>query len=374
MQHKKQHQVLAIIVFCVTLVGAVLAFDLASALAQMVVAQEGPVLRIAGGLAVQEEGMVTVPLSYQANGHEVVALVFSIDFDERCLALDLTDADGDGMPDTSSLHVPPNMSASIMVDVTDTDGEIDVLIADIFPPFTILPDTAQLGEFTFQAICKPTPGGQLAATVAFSNEPPPSFSDTKAKLIQGTASSNAVAILSKIPPTPTATGTRTPLPTSTLPSTPTPTSTPTLIPTAFVSPTATPRLSPTATATLIPTAAPQTLVSRFTADVEIDGVMVQWETSQEVYTRAFQVYRLTLGQRASFVPLRGERLSQGAQGGTYSYFDNTADPAHPYSYLLVEEKQNGKRIAYYSQVATVRFVTIPQPQPQNRILLPLIMR
>lgn len=164
--------------------------------------------------------------------------------------------------------------------------------------------------------------------------------------------------------TPTATNTATA--TSTAPATNTPTATstatatqtPTATPTEPVGPTATPTNTPTstppvvgqeetATPTPIPTAVlPPTAIELVSMSAELqDGVvLVSWETSSEIETLGFNVWRSTNGSRQSamkltetVIPSRGRTDS----GAAYEYLDTTAQSGVHYTYWIEEIELSG---------------------------------
>lgn len=310
-------------------------------------AQTGLILRIGSGLRATEGETVTVPIGYISNGADIAAVVFSIDFDEACFSLDPRDENQDGRPDAIAVAIPAGLFASITYDSSDTNGEIDVIIADYFPPFATLADSDQLLAITFDTICVPPAGGEEKASVNFSTEPAPSFGGTSGQSVTGTTTGSTVTIISKLPP---------PTPTPTI------TPTPTFVPTA-------PPTTPTATPTIVPTATPATIVDRFTGEIQEDGVLLRWQTSREVNTKGFAIHRLPLGQAGSFVPLAGAVAGQGNSGGSYSFLDDQVDADSLYSYLLVEEKSNGRFVAYYDLLV----VMISVDDPSHQVLLPLIL-
>lgn len=289
-----------------------------------VYAQGGPALHIAN-MDTAEDDAVTVPIRYRGNDNEIAAIVFSIDYDESCLHLDLTDADKNGRPDAIVPTVPAGLVASIIVDKSDTDGEIDVIIADYFPPFVILADTDELLTITFQPICQPPAGGMKTAAVNFSTSPEPSFGDISGQSVDGAATNGQVTVMSS-QPAPTATPTVTP--------------TPTIVPT-------TKALTPTPTPTLIATALPVTIIESFTAELHEDGVLLEWRTSSEAGTKSFTVRRLDLGQSSVFIPISDPVAAKYPQGGNYKTIDTDTGDATLIHYLLFEEKASGRPIAHY---------------------------
>jgi len=275
-------------------------------------------------------------------------MVFSIDFDENCLALNPRDANLDGRPDAITMTLPAGMFASITVDPTDTDGELDVIIADYFPPFVVLEDNAALVTITFETICVPPAGGAQTAAINFATEPSPSFGTPTGQSVDGTSRGGTVTIRST-EAAPTAT--------------PTVTATPTLIPTA-------PPMTPSATPTLVPTVPPVTIVDQFTATSDATAIHLHWQTSREVNTKRFFIHRLPLGQSGEFVALPVTAASQGHQGGAYTLIDTAVDPESQYTYLLIEEKTDGRFMPYYDLLL---IAALSKPQTTTQ-LLPLIMR
>lgn len=293
-------------------------------------AQSGPELYIAANLHVTEGDEITVPVGYRSHANDVAAVVFSIDFDETCLALDLTDADQNGRPDAIRPLNPTGLIASIAVDLMDTDGEIDVIIADYFPPFIALPDSEALLLIAFSTVCQPPAGSELRADVLFSTSPSASFGDSNGQSLDGMTINGGVTVESK-QPAPT--------------STPLPTATQTPMPTATIVPT---RPSPTATATFVPTAIPATVIDYLHATPLKDGVYLEWQSSQEINTKSFSIHRLNLtAGDTAFTPLSTPVVSMGTNGGTYHLVDSTVEASDSYSYLLVEEKTNGRHVSYY---------------------------
>lgn len=308
----------------------------------------GPTLQIGTVPAVAEGEAVTVPLAFTSQGTAIAAMVFSLDFDESCLALNPRDANSDGRPDAITVALPPGLFASISVDPTDRDGEVDVIIADYFPPFVVLADSAALLTLTFETICVPPAGSARTAAITFASEPMPSFGTTTGQSVSGTNIGGAVTILSTRP-----------APTTT----PTVTATPTLIPTA-------PPMTPSATPTLIPTAPPMTVVDHFTATSYATTIHLHWQTSQEVNTKRFFIHRLPLGQSGEFEALPVAAASQGNQGGAYILIDTQVAPGSQYTYLLIEEKHNGRFVPYYDLL----LMAAPLTPDSSTQLLPLIMR
>lgn len=129
-----------------------------------------PILNVYHGRA------ITIPVTLNTNGLAIAATAFSIDYDANCLAFDPTDLDEDGIPDAVALTLPDGFQASVQYDATDSDGELDLLIADTFPPLATLTDGV-LATLTLTPRCQPPQGTTLDAAVDFSSAPLPTFAD-----------------------------------------------------------------------------------------------------------------------------------------------------------------------------------------------------
>ncbi len=101
-----------------------------------------------------------------------------------------------------------------------------------------------------------------------------------------------------------------------------------------------------------------------------ETIEVQWETSQEVDSVGFYLYRRNVDADGIFVPLTAIFNGQGAVGGTYSYVDEEIVVGTTYQYLLVERKADGTLVEYRAQIVTIisgSTNTLP-----NRLYLPFI--
>ncbi len=120
-------------------------------------------------------------------------MAFSVDYDEACLSFDPTDADQNGRPDSVRFMVSGLFGfTGGLFDASDTDGELDIIIADSAPPFSPIPDGVVV-EITFGVTCQATSGDVIAA-VAFSTEPSASYSDPLARDVEGWTSDGSVII------------------------------------------------------------------------------------------------------------------------------------------------------------------------------------
>lgn len=218
-------------------------------------AAQEPVLAIPSHIVGQHGQVVQVPIDFSSSGHAIAGTAFSIDFDESCLAFNTADDDHNGVPDGVHIQTPAAFRTSVSVTITDTDGEVDVTVADFSPPFATLPEQTLL-TLDFTIICSPAADETRTATVGFSTLPRPSFSDTDGRDVSGRSQGGGVDVLGVqvvtptvtrlVPGTPTATTTPPPAQTTTVAVSPTPVTTPTVL---APTPTATPTARATGTAT-----------------------------------------------------------------------------------------------------------------------------
>lgn len=220
----------------------------------------GPTLSLPPALPAVVGQRVTVSIDFRPNGAAVAGLTFSIDFNESCLGLDANDQDGNGLLDRVRLTLPAAFQGSVAYAATDTDGELDVVIADYAPPVASLPSLDGVVAIDFMPLCSPMDNTPVRAAIRFAQAPAASFGGVDGRDLSGVTQDGAVLItrlpVATVTPTVTATATATPsgsataiattTPMATVPATTTPTATATLIPTAI----------PNATATLLPTHQP----------------------------------------------------------------------------------------------------------------------
>ncbi len=136
---------------------------------------------------------VDVDVDLATNGASVAATTFSIDYDQSCLSFDDTDGDADNIPDDLAFNLPAGFSVTAFHDLGDTDGEIDVSIADLAPPIATLSDGAIL-TMTLTSTCSPATGTTITAPVGFSSDPAATFSDDLAIDVAGTTADGSVEI------------------------------------------------------------------------------------------------------------------------------------------------------------------------------------
>lgn len=133
---------------------------------------------------------VTLPVQFEPVGESISSMAFSIDYDESLLTLNETDANADGIPDAVTLNLPPAFTASVSVNTSDTDGEIDIVIYDFSLPFAAVPP-GDLLSITFET-ANPSPGP--LAEVGFSLHPLASFGNLQGQSVAGTAVPGSVLI------------------------------------------------------------------------------------------------------------------------------------------------------------------------------------
>ena len=148
-------------------------------------------LEAASAGAVEGE-TVEVPITLTAGSTALSSVAFSLDFDEACLDFDPTDGDLDGIPDAITFSVDPAFDLSAVYDAGDTDGELDLVVADV-PPEAVLTD-GEVVRIAFTATCLPPMEGFVVAPVRFAVVPAPSFGDALAESTPGRATDGEVAI------------------------------------------------------------------------------------------------------------------------------------------------------------------------------------
>ena len=117
------------------------------------------------------------------------------DFDQSCLAFDEADEDENGVPDAISFDMSPQFFSSVSYSGEDTDGEIDIIIADYSPPLATLSDSERLISVRFTAVCQPADAAGAFVWIDFSSEPPVSLSGPTGQPVDGNAIGDSVLIL-----------------------------------------------------------------------------------------------------------------------------------------------------------------------------------
>lgn len=217
------------------------------------IAFAGPLEQSSGpALAISEARVkagkpASIKLSYSSQGNSISSIVFSIDIDTSTLYFDPADANKDGIPDCIQPSTPAGFSTIITYDANDTDGELDVMIADLVPDLSEIPD-GELLRITFQT--KKSTISQKSPLV-FSLEPPISFGSTDGTSVPGSGSNGVVWIEGVAAPTPTFKPSKIPTLIPTVPVTRTPTAASNTLPSAVtvteIFPTPTPLVDQTQT-------------------------------------------------------------------------------------------------------------------------------
>lgn len=223
---------------------------------------DAPSLSIPSLIHAQAGAAVSVPVHFTAGGNPISSLALSVDFDQDWLVFDPSDADEDGIPDAVHFQVAPAFGVVAAYDPADTDGELDLLVADFSPPMAAIAD----GVIVSITFTTNPPFANQEASVAFSQAPPVSFGSASGQSLPGGGIGGSVWIIADpaalkylylplmrrdapptLTPTPTATLLLSPTPTATGTPTPTETSTSTETPTATPTPTGTETPTPTET-------------------------------------------------------------------------------------------------------------------------------
>lgn len=166
--------------------------------------------------------VAAVPVIFAANGRIANVTMFSVDFDESCLLFDPIDSDHNQIPDNVIFNVSSQFIVSAAFDASDTDSELDIMIADYTQPYTVLPDGV-LVTLRLAATCQAPADAPITAPVRFSQAPAPSLSTGAGSELRVDWHDGSVLITANpAAPTPRPTATATPGPTSTATPTPTP--------------------------------------------------------------------------------------------------------------------------------------------------------
>ncbi|MEM7537850.1 MAG: cohesin domain-containing protein, partial [Chloroflexota bacterium] len=165
-----------------------------------------PVLSIPSGVLAVTNSTVTVPIEFASNDKTVAGTLFSIDYDETCLAFNGADSNNDLIPDGIIYTLPAAFTMPTSFDASDTDGEIDIIIADFSPPSSLIPDGV-IAFMAFNIVCELTDNTSRTAPIRISTSPNPSFTNPQHRSIRGQAKDGSVEIVEPIPvnltPTPT---------------------------------------------------------------------------------------------------------------------------------------------------------------------------
>jgi hypothetical protein len=153
-----------------------------------------PSLALPVGLPATVAQRVTVPMNFRPGGAAVGSLIFSIDFDESCLGFDASDQNNDGLLDSVRFTLPAAFQGSVAYAATDTDGELDFVIADYAPPIVALPNLDGLVAIDFTPLCSPTSATPISAAVRFARAPAVGFGGVDGRELTGTTQDGVVTI------------------------------------------------------------------------------------------------------------------------------------------------------------------------------------
>jgi uncharacterized repeat protein (TIGR01451 family) len=149
-----------------------------------------PSLVIPQKVAVQANSTVNMPVIFNGGSVAIGTLAFSIDYDEKWLDFDPIDANADGVPDNITPSLPNVFKAGALFDVTDRDGELDIIVSQLSLPLRTLP--AQT-VFTVRFNAKDAPHNTEAA-VRLSSAPAASFGNIHGRAATGITSDGSVLI------------------------------------------------------------------------------------------------------------------------------------------------------------------------------------
>ncbi len=136
---------------------------------------ETPLLQIGSATAYYGE-QVTLPVTLTTNGADVGSAVFGINYDELCLGFNGADSNDDGLPDGVALTLPDGYFGSVTYQPSDTNGELDVLIARQSDSTPALTD-GSLMTLTLTTRCDPFVGDTDSAEVDFAASPVPALAN-----------------------------------------------------------------------------------------------------------------------------------------------------------------------------------------------------
>ncbi len=145
-------------------------------------AGSAPTLTIPATPKDASNGTFSVPVNFTGNASNIASAGFSIDYDA---CLDYVDVTG----------LPTGFASEIRNDGADSDGELDISLFDNTVPINALSDGQLLTiNFAVDPTCVTTDGSTRNVTIAFSNAPAPSFSNTTATDVDGTATGATITL------------------------------------------------------------------------------------------------------------------------------------------------------------------------------------
>jgi hypothetical protein len=103
-----------------------------------------------------------------------------------------------------------------------------------------------------------------------------------------------------------------------------------------------------------------------------DTIELSWQTDGEENSSGFYLFRRDDTNNGEFIPLTGLIVSQGADGGTYTFVDEDVTEGTFYSYLLVERKDDGTFVEHRNRIISIPFGV--GPGAFRQLYLPVIMQ
>lgn len=104
-------------------------------------------------------GRVRVPISFSAGSHAVAELTLALDYDASWLRFDDTDGDGDGVPDSVAVALPPAFRVEVDHRATAPDAEVRVHVTSLHGAPQALPEGSWL-TITLDVTGQPGPGAR----------------------------------------------------------------------------------------------------------------------------------------------------------------------------------------------------------------------
>lgn len=104
-------------------------------------------------------GRVRVPVSFSAGSHAVAELTLALDYDASWLRFDDTDGDGDGVPDSVAVALPPAFRVEVDHRATAPDAEVRVHVSSLHGAPQALPEGSWL-TITLDVTGQPGPGAR----------------------------------------------------------------------------------------------------------------------------------------------------------------------------------------------------------------------
>ena len=129
-------------------------------------------------------GTATLPVFFDAAGHDINSLMFAIEYDSAHLGFDASDADGDGIPDAITLSAGASTAALLVSG--DQAGRIDIGLLNLFGSIGA---SGTIATITFEVLGDSPPA---AIEVQFSDEPEASFGSQQGQSIAGETVDGAV--------------------------------------------------------------------------------------------------------------------------------------------------------------------------------------